>query len=245
MSLATELKWHEIVYHRTSLISRNDQRAYSRSGCPLETLRQRNVIYVCSREGWMAAYRGYEKRGREERKTNGTDWFPPSGSGTGNVDEVAAAKEGPRVCQRRQETLAHSLITQLKWTGNIPPVPCRLPPPLSSLLLHCHYDYYIAVAIVQLYQSDVTRGRSSVFKPRPFIDISCTQHRPMLSYWELVLIERALLSATSNKQYHSFTKHQYNRQCSFPDDVQFQRARIISGQSTRAALTALLMGIEP
>lgn len=26
-------------------------------------LRQRNVIYVCSREGWMAAYRGYEKRG--------------------------------------------------------------------------------------------------------------------------------------------------------------------------------------
>ncbi|KYN21706.1 hypothetical protein ALC57_05908, partial [Trachymyrmex cornetzi] len=58
--LATE--WHGIVYHRTSLISRNDQRAYSRSGCPLETLRQRNVIYVCSREGWMAAYRGYEKR---------------------------------------------------------------------------------------------------------------------------------------------------------------------------------------
>ncbi|EGI62632.1 hypothetical protein G5I_08993 [Acromyrmex echinatior] len=58
--LTTE--WRGIVYHRTSLISRNDQRAYSRSGCPLETLRQRNVIYVCSREGWMAAYRGYEKR---------------------------------------------------------------------------------------------------------------------------------------------------------------------------------------
>ncbi|KYM77276.1 hypothetical protein ALC53_12257 [Atta colombica] len=57
--LATE--WHGIVYHRTSLISRNDQRAYSRSGCPLETLRQRNVIYVYNREGWMAA-RGYEKR---------------------------------------------------------------------------------------------------------------------------------------------------------------------------------------
>lgn len=57
--LATE--WHGIMYHRTSLISRNDQRAYSRSGCPLETLRQRNVIYVYSREGWMTA-RGYEKR---------------------------------------------------------------------------------------------------------------------------------------------------------------------------------------
>jgi len=36
-----------------------------------------------------------------------------------------------------------------------------------------------------------------------------------------------------------------SRRSYFSDDVQFQTAQIISGQSTRVALTALLMGIEP
>lgn len=97
-----------------------------------------------------------------------------------------SCERGPQVCRRRQETLAHSLITQLKRTGNVPPVPCR---PLPSLLFHRRYSAMIIASPPQLCRSDVTRGRPSAFKPRPFIDISCTQHHPTLSYWELVLID--------------------------------------------------------
>jgi len=67
-----------------------------------------------------------------------------SGSGTGGVDEVAAAKEGP-VFVTGGRKHSHPLITQLKWTGNVPLVhtpharhalnatTAPPPPPLSPL----------------------------------------------------------------------------------------------------------------
>lgn len=65
-----------------------------------------------------------------------------SGNGTGSVDEVAAAKEGP-VFVTGGRKHSHPLITQLKWTGNVPlvhtPLGTLSMPPLLHRHRHRHY----------------------------------------------------------------------------------------------------------
>ena len=110
-------------------------------------------------------------RRREERKTNGTDWFPA----VATLTRWQLRKGVAQVCHRRQETLAHPLITQLKWTGNVPPLRC----PVLTVRHHRHYRRYYCTAIISalrllhcrrncatVYWNDVTGGRSSLFKPR-------------------------------------------------------------------------------
>lgn len=79
-----------------------------------------------------------------------------SGSGTGGVDEVAAAKEGP-VFVTGGRKHSHPLITQLKWTGNVPLryIPCRhaqCTTAATAAIRHRHryynYNYYYSTITI-------------------------------------------------------------------------------------------------
>lgn len=81
------------------------------------------------------------KRG-EERKTNGTDWFPAAATTEGGSCE-SVRSEGPRFVTGGRKR-SHPLITQLKWTGNVPP--CHVagchPTRRQRYYYRCYYCHY-------------------------------------------------------------------------------------------------------
>lgn len=113
-------------------------------------------------------------RRREERKTNGTDWFPAVARATLTRWQLQKRAPGLPWDAGNTRTPVNNPIKM----DRKPPVPYAVAAAIVVIIaLYLRRDYYIAVAIVRLYRSDVFRAQSSVFKPRLFIDIPCLATR--------------------------------------------------------------------